>query len=204
MSTYSRVEDLIAQAVSGDRNALEQLLLNYHDRLADYVRSQFPPLLQGVSEVEDVLHKAYVKVFRGIATFEGRTEETFYAWLRTVARNQLADDVKHRRRERRAPQQPQDGQHSWVVTLSEWVVGKSVTPSRKAARQEAIRAIQVALAALPEDYRQAIWLRYMQGLSLEEAAKRMGRSPDSVRGLCARARQKLRAMMGHASSYLSG
>jgi RNA polymerase sigma-70 factor (ECF subfamily) len=84
--------------------------------------------------------------------------------------------------------------------LSDWVAGESSTPSRKVSRKEAIRAVQVALASLPEAHRQALWLRYMQGLSLEESAKRMGRSPDAVRGLCDRAKQKLRAVLSQTSS----
>ena len=208
MSSDSFGEELISDAVAGDRIALEQILLAHHDRLAAYIRRQFPPALQGIAEVEDILHKTYVKVFAGIASCEGRTKRAFYGWLRTIARNQLADDLKHRMYERRVGRghrfRGRADSDSWVLDLSERLAGRNETPSREAARHEAVRAMQVALAALREDYRQAIWLRYMQGLSIERTAKVMDRTPDSVRGLCARARRKLRDILGRASSYSVG
>jgi RNA polymerase sigma-70 factor (ECF subfamily) len=202
--TGSPQEALIEKAVAGDRPALEQLLLAHHDPLAAYIRLRLCRRLSSVSDDEDILHKTYVKAFRGIASFAGRSGESFSAWLRTIARHQIADDLKRRRNERRSPERPKEGGSSWILDLRERVVDRTDTPSKEVARREAVRAMQVALAALPDSHRQAIWLRYLQGLSLEESAKRMGRSLDSVRGLCARGRQRLREILGRASAYLSG
>ena len=68
---------------------------------------------------------------------------------------------------------------------------------------EAIQAIQVAIASLPDDYREAIHLKYMEGRSLEEVATQMNRSPGAVRGLIDRAKQKMRAAMGRSSRWFS-
>jgi len=207
MPRNSSKQFLVAEAVAGGRLALEQLLLAYHDRLARHLAKHFPEQLQGLVDIEDILHKTYVKAFRSIGTLEGRSEHVFYAWLKKIARNQLSDDLKRRRRERlsgkRRRRRATDSQGSWVLDLTERVAGDSSTPSKCAVRHEAVRAMQIAVATLPEDYRQAVWLHYLRGLSLEETAKKMGRSKGAVRGLCYRAKRELREVLGRASSYIT-
>jgi RNA polymerase sigma-70 factor (ECF subfamily) len=79
----------------------------------------------------------------------------------------------------------------------------SHTPSRSAAKHEGIEAVQVAMAGLPEDYREAIRLRYLEQKSVEEVAAAMGRSAAAIRGLLDRAKKKMRAAMGRSSLYFS-
>jgi len=207
MSPAPSQETLIAQAAAGDRIALEQLLLEYHDRLGRHVARQFPDQLKATVDVEDILHQTYVRVFRAIGSFEARSEHAFYGWLKTIASNQLRDAAR-RHRHRRTVARPRSGpagggQQSWVVNMADWAAADTKTPSRSVARREAVAAMQVALASLSEGHRQAIRLRYLEGRSLEEAAAILGCTPDAVRGLCHRAKKKLREALGRASLYLS-
>lgn len=206
MAAVEREEELIALAVAGDRLALEQLLLAYHDRLAYYIAAQLPANLQGLIDVDDILHRTYVKAFRAIGSFEQRFPSGFHAWLKTIATHQLYDAAKSRGRERLAGDLApgNDSQASHMAPLVERAAGRGDTPSRGAARGEAVRNVHAALAALPDDYRQAVQLRYLQGLSLEETAQLMDRSPDAVRGLCHRAKKKLCELLGRPSLYFSG
>lgn len=207
MSPAPSQQSLIEQAAAGDRVALEQLLLHYHDRLARHVARHFPDELKGVLDTEDILHQTYVRVFRAIGTFEARSEHAFYAWLKTIATNQLRDAGRRRRRERPAGGRrcgPAGGDpQSWVVDMADRAAADTKTPSRNVARREAVAAMQVALASLSEGHRQAIRLRYLEGRSLEETAAILGCTPDAVRGLCHRAKKKLREALGRASLYLS-
>jgi RNA polymerase sigma-70 factor (ECF subfamily) len=75
------------------------------------------------------------------------------------------------------------------------------TPSQSLARKEAVRAVQVAMAGLPEDYREAVRLRFLEGRSVEGVAAEMHRSPGAVRGLIDRAKRAMRETMGRASHY---
>jgi RNA polymerase sigma-70 factor (ECF subfamily) len=208
MAAVVREDELIAQAVAGDRIALQQLLLTYHDRLACHIAGRFPANLNGLIDVDDVLHRTYVKVFRTIAAFEQRSPQSFYAWLKTIVTHQLYDVAKSRGRERlvadRAPEARDASQASRMAPLVERLAEDRDTPSRGAARGEAVRNVQAALASLPDDYRQAVQLRYLQGLSLEETAQVMDRSPDAVRGLCHRAKKRLCELLGRPSFYFSG
>jgi RNA polymerase sigma-70 factor (ECF subfamily) len=66
------------------------------------------------------------------------------------------------------------------------------TPSHSALRRERGVLLANALAKLPEDYREAIVLRYLEDLSFPEIAERMRRSVDSVRKLWTRGLAQLR------------
>ena len=56
-----------------------------------------------------------------------------------------------------------------------------------------------ALGQLPDDYREVLILRHLEGLSFPEVARRMGRTVDSVKKLWARALARLRQLLGGAS-----
>ena len=64
-------------------------------------------------------------------------------------------------------------------------------------------AIQVGVASLPDDQREAIRLRYLQGLTTQAAADQMERTPEAVRGLVSRAKQSLRTVLGNSSRWFS-
>ena len=112
---------------------------------------------------------------------------------------------KRRYRERRAKQSDKETNTgaSIAATLVERVARDDNSVSRPARMREAVSAMQIALASLPDDYRQAIRLRYVEGRTLAEVAKSVGRSEDATRGLLHRAKRKLRDAMGRASAYLS-
>jgi RNA polymerase sigma-70 factor (ECF subfamily) len=79
----------------------------------------------------------------------------------------------------------------------------SRTPSASAAGHEAVSAIQSALELLPADYREALQLRYIEGLPMAEVAARLKRTEGAVQMLCQRALKQLAARMGSASRFLS-
>ena len=85
-----------------------------------------------------------------------------------------------------------------VAELVNLLSGGSHTPSRSVAGHE---AVQNAIGELPEEYRQAVQLRLLEGKSLDETAQLMNRGPRVVQGLSDRAKKKMRAALGHLSMY---
>jgi RNA polymerase sigma-70 factor (ECF subfamily) len=69
------------------------------------------------------------------------------------------------------------------------------SPSQQADRHEQEVLLADVLARLPEDYREVIILRHLEGLAHEDIARRLGRSPGSVRMLWVRALARLREEM---------
>ena len=200
--------ELITKAVSGDRPALERLLLDHCERLSRHVGRKMPPSVRSVLGVEDVLQETFAQAFRDVRDFEPRSSECFFAWLRIIAEHRLQDAVRALKRKKRGGDlrrvhKATDPRASSVADLAEMLSAGGRTPARSIARREAVRAVQLVIAGLPDDYQQAIRLRYFEGKSLTETAAAMDPSPGAVRGLIDRAKEKMRAALGRASLYLS-
>jgi RNA polymerase sigma-70 factor, ECF subfamily len=206
MSAEASEDELLARAVSGDRDATGRILWLHYDRLARYVGSRIPDSLCRNIDPEDVLSQTFVDVWQHIGGFQPLGPDAFYAWLRTIATRKLLDEIKMHRRAKRGGGkqlvQGPAGEGSSFPCLLDLVAGDDTTPSRRAARREAERALRVALAGLEEHYQQVLRLRYLQALAVADVAARMGRSEGAVLMLCQRALKKLRAAMGNASDYL--
>jgi RNA polymerase sigma-70 factor (ECF subfamily) len=198
----------MVRAVGGDSDASAELLFEYHDRLRSSLAGKVAADLQSVVEEDDILQDAYCEAFRSIRTFQPKSDRAFFRWLETIAEHQLIDMARTQRAKKRGGEHRKSsntapgGDESYVDLFNQ-LSGGSSTPSRIVAREEAVKALKVQLASLPEDYRQAILLREIEGLSRQEVARRMGRSEDEVRGLLYRARNQLRNAMGNSSLWFS-
>jgi RNA polymerase sigma-70 factor, ECF subfamily len=197
---------LVAAAITGDRVALERLLLAHYDGLARQVAARLPARLQSTQAVEDILQLTFCQAFRDVGRFEQRDDATFANWLAQIAENRLLDAIKQHDAQKRGGGVPhltdETRDESRAVSLWNWVASQDPSPSSIVARDEALHALNVALASLPSDQREAIRLRLLEGKSLEEAAAALGRTPDAVRGLVHRGKVQLQAAMGRASQWI--
>jgi RNA polymerase sigma-70 factor (ECF subfamily) len=87
-----------------------------------------------------------------------------------------------------------------TVRLETLLAAEIESPSSGALRREREIQLANALSELPDDYRDIIMLRHIQGLSFEEVAARMDRSSGAVRMLWLRALKRLRELLENRSS----
>ena len=92
----------------------------------------------------------------------------------------------------------QDGLDRSSCLLECGLVAPASSPSQQATRREQAALLADALARLPDDYREALVLRHLEGLTFPEVARRTGRSLDSVEKLWLRALARLRQEFGGA------
>jgi RNA polymerase sigma-70 factor (ECF subfamily) len=208
MSAGNKKQQLIDKAVSGDRAAREELLVGYGSRLSSYFSQRLPSTLRDFLSADDLLQETYVQAIQGISEFEGITEPSVWAWLKTIAENQIrnalkAQHAKKRGGDRQRAARPVDAHSSSLVELVEMLADGDPTPGRAAMRVEAIHAVQLAIAGLPEEQRKAIMLHYLGGDTVVETAVQLGCTPGAVRALIGRARQKLRHALRRSSLWLS-
>jgi len=207
MPSNASEDELIPRAVTGDSHALEALLMLHYERLHARVARRLPASMRGVCSAEDVLQQTLVAACRDLAKFEPRGDDSFYRWLCTIAEFRLLNAINaHRAAKRGGGQAPAGAPGTWTHSpdaLLGMLAGGDGTPSRFASRREAAGAIQVALAAIKDEYRQAIELRYLQGRSPAEVGEIMDRTPHAVHNLCHRGLRELEVALGRASRYLT-
>lgn len=208
MSSTEIPQELIQQAKDGDRIALERLLVSYADSLSKHIARRLPTDVRSRISVEDVTQLAMTQAFLKIQHLRETTPKAFTAWLKAIGELTLMGMVKSERRQKRGGEfrrvgQVRSGDTGSLVDLIGELPGDASTASQRVARHEALAALQVSIASLDEDQRQAIQLNLIQGKSIEDTAAEMGRTPAAVRGLVYRAKQNLADAMGRASNWLS-
>ena len=192
---------LVERAVAGDQAALERLLIRHHGALAAQLRPRLPEALRATIAVEDVLQEAYVLVFERISTFQPRGIRAFGSWLATIADHCLTDAIRAELAAKRGGgfNRMDVSPRTATGSVVEWLDRLAVhlrTPSQSAQEREALLRVQSAMADLNEDYREALRLRYLEGLSVADAADRMGRTEGAVCLLCHRGLKRMQEALG--------
>jgi RNA polymerase sigma-70 factor, ECF subfamily len=194
--------EAIEEAVSGDMKSLARVLRAVTPRLQQYVQRHFPPELGGSVEPADVLQDVCFEACRLISGFRPRGEDSFYRWLVTIARHRLVDLLRVHRTRVKLGRAWTDTTGDPVANLLEELAVYKRTPSRSAASHELMRTIEEAIGRLSTEHRQAVTLRHIEGLTVSETARQMGRSEEAVYWLTCRALQALRADLQSASDHL--
>jgi RNA polymerase sigma-70 factor (ECF subfamily) len=169
---------------AGDAEALGEL----YDRYAPAALATALRVLGNRDEAEDVVHDAYVAVWRKIDRFDAE-RGSLRAWLMTVVRNRAIDRV----RGRRVGIDVEDADERSLLRT-----GPNPTLEAALARSSA-GDVRAALAELPEDQRRAVELAYFEGYTYREVAEMTGVPPGTASGRLRLALSKLRETL-HGTS----
>lgn len=186
---------------------LEILLLQRAERLHDSVRKRIPSKLRSVISPEDVLQDVWIAAFRTFSVFQNDRPDAFDRWLNALATRKLLDALRRQARLKRGGAEKfatAAHSESSFLALIEKVAGDQTTPSSQGAKREATHAVQIALARLPDVYREAITLRYLRACSITEIASYMNKTPAAVHSLLHRGLRMLAELLGPPGQFLSG
>lgn len=194
---------LLNLARAGEAAALGQLLELYSNYLELLARLQISRRLRSKIDAADIVQETFLEAHAGFAQFRGTTEAELAGWLRqilisnvlSVARRYYGTQRRDVRLERELAYELEQSSR----VLDQGLIAPQSSPSQQAARREQAVLLADALKRLPEDYREAIVLRQLEGLSFPEVAERMDRSLDSVKKLWMRALTRLRQELETAS-----
>jgi RNA polymerase sigma-70 factor (ECF subfamily) len=193
-------DHLQALARAGDEAALGALLERYRPYLTLLARLQIGRRLQGKADPTDMVQETFLEATRNFAHYRGGSEPELSAWLRQILATRLARLARHyfgtQARDVRLERDLADDLDRSSRALDGGLVADQSTPSQRASRREQAVMLADALATLPDDYREVIILRHLEGLTFPEVARRMGRSLDSVEKLWARALPRLQKALG--------
>lgn len=168
------------------------------DYLIQLAQRRISPRLRGKVDASDIVQQAFLQAHERRRQYRGGTEGERLAWLRAILLNALAaaarrfgaqtrDSVRERSLER-----PLDRSEA---AEGGGLAADQTSPSERVIRTEGLARLALAMARLPEDQRRAVELHYLGGLSVGDAAERLGRSRSAAVGLIFRGLKRLREVL---------
>ena len=142
------------------------------------------------ADAEDLVQETYLKAFRAADSFEAGTN--LRAWLFTILHNSARNRARDRARDTVAVDSEAVERAADIQSA-----GGSVTPETLLLRQTLGPELQAAIDALPEAFRQAVWLRDVEEFSYAEIAKMLEVPAGTVMSRISRGRQMLFDRLHH-------
>ena len=176
---------LVERAVAGDQKAFELLVIKYQRRIQRLIGR----MVRDVDLVEDIAQETFIRAYRALGQFRG--EAQFYTWLYRIAVNTAKKALMDLKRNPTVSENAYKTSDDDETSPLENELTSSETPDAVLASKEIAQIINTAMDALPEELRQAITLREIEGLSYEEISEAMGCPIGTVRSRIFRARETI-------------
>jgi RNA polymerase sigma-70 factor (ECF subfamily) len=195
-------EELVRRVRSGDDAAARELFDRHLPALRAKAQARLPSSVRAKVGASDVVQEAWLSAFLALGDFEEKGDGSFAAWVRRIVERKVSDEVRrHARVKKRSAQREvrfgTKAQHLEPDLLEP-------TPSQVVGDAERADSLRAAVAGLDPDHATVIRLVHEEGLTLVDAGRRMGRSPDATRMLYGRAMQRLAERLPQQGTEPSG
>lgn len=197
-------DDLAERVKAGDRDALAAYIAQHAPQLTAFIEKRMSDGLRRKVEAADILQDLTASALHSIADVQLGDREPF-GWLCQQAERRIIDAHRHHfgAQKRSAGREvyldaPMGGEGGGIADL---LAASLTTPSAAYSRQQKEFHMLHALAELPEDNREALRMRYVEGLPSKEIAERLGRTDGAVRVLLTRSLQKLQEVLSRNSDF---
>ena len=187
METDNNDLELVRRVQAGDKQAFNLLVKKYQFRIRHLVGR----FVRDPAEQEDIVQEAFIKAYRAMTRFRG--DSAFYTWLYRIAVNTAKNHLVASGR--RPPGQDVDVDDVMQVGGTDKLV-ETNSPERILQNDELVDAIKRAISDLPDELREAIQLRELDGLSYEDIASVMSCPIGTVRSRIFRAREAIEQVIG--------
>ncbi len=177
------LEELVVLSQQNDFKALEELIR----REQKNVYAAFSYLSSKKENVSDLTQEALLRVAKNIQNL--KNPKLFKSWLNQIITNLFYDEL--RKSQRKPDTISIDDETDDILSIKQQLPDKKSKPHEKCITSELEKMIKLAIQELPDQFRIAIILRELQGLSYEEIAQATHSSIGTVKSRIARARTKL-------------
>lgn len=189
----NRDEELrvIREVLAGRTDRFEALVLAHQKGIYNLCLR----MLGNEQDALDASQEAFFRAYRSLASFRG--DSRFSIWLYRLASNVCLDMLRKRPAAPPLSLETEDGEPLPIPD-------RQPSPQEELERKELREAVVNALRELPPDFRQAVVLRDVNGLSYDEIGRVMALEPGTVKSRIFRARKKLAAKLmrdGNFSGY---
>jgi len=175
--------ELMRRTAAGEERAFEELIERHQSRVIGTVAK----MLGDASAAEDLAQQVFIRVWQSAPRYAATAK--FTTWLMTITRNLVFNETRRRGRARFFPMEHEDGSPREIPDAI------SLEPGRNLEEKELQKAIEEAVASLPEQQRLALILRRYEGMDYEEIADVLETTIPSVKSLLFRAREALRSRL---------
>lgn len=195
------LSDLLKRCRAGEPAAREELFERYRPYLNLLARGQLGRHLRKKCDPSDLVQETLLEAHRDFGAFQGAREAELLAWLRRILAHNLCNEARRYAALQRdasrevSLEQMRQGLDQSSLTLGRCLADGGPSPSSIAARGDAEVKLASLLSELPEDYQTVLLLRVLEGMSTEEVAERMERTPGAIRMLQMRALTALRGLI---------
>ena len=187
--------ELVRQAAHGSTAAFEQLVLTYQTQVYNLA-------LRMAGNQEDALdlsQEAFLKAWRGLSSY--RFDSAFSTWLYRLTSNVCIDFLRRQKKQKSIPLQFTDEDNEErELSVPDPAPGPEEALLARSEREQ----VALALSRLEPEYREALTLRVINGLSYTEIAQILGIREGTVKSRIARAREKMRAAMQKSGNKPTG
>lgn len=172
------------------------------EKYRGYIRllldTQIDPRLRGKVDLSGVVQQTLWEAYRDKGLQQSSTAEQTL-WLRRVLANNLADEVRKYRSNKRDVGRELAMNFTDDMSLDRiaYLVANDSSPSAPARREESALLLAAAMDRLPSAQREALVLQHWHGCTLAEIATHLGRTRMAVAGLLKRGLQQLREDVGN-------
>jgi RNA polymerase sigma-70 factor (ECF subfamily) len=189
---------LLEQARQGDREALGRLLEAQRAALHRLAERQLVGRIAVRVDASDIIQQTFLEAHRSFQQFAGANARELAAWLQRIMDHKVAGAIRdhallQKRNVRR--DRSMDDSHGGMASLKQQLDAGLSSPSQKAIRGEEAQRLAQALTVLPDDQREAVRLRHLEGWALADIARHLGRSSAATAGLIKRGMQVLRRQL---------
>ena len=178
---------LVERTLAGDQKAFELLVVKYQRRIQRLIGR----MVRDVDLVDDIAQESFIRAYRALHQFRGDAQ--FYTWLYRIAVNTAKKALMELKRDPTISEGflKNDDDDETYSSGNELIDDE--TPETLLAAKEIADAVNQSLKDLPEDLRQALSLREIEGLTYEEIATVMDCPIGTVRSRIFRAREVISA-----------
>ena len=179
------IEELVILSQQSDFKALEELIR----RVQRDIFTTFSYLNKKRENVADLTQEALLKIAKNIHTL--KNPKLFKSWSNQIVTNLFYDELRKIQRLPDIISIDDEGDEKSAITIKFQIPDKRCKPHEKCMSSELEKVIKDAIQQLPEQFRIAIVLRELQGLTYEEIANVTNTNVGTVKSRIARARVKL-------------
>ncbi len=177
-------EKAVARFLGGDPTGFDQIVRHYSGMVFSLAAR-----LVGPWEAEEVVQETFLRAFRGLGSFRG--EASLKTWLYTIALNRARARQGTLARMRKVFATPRANAEDDQPWPGDEAPDPSASPEEQAVAVEQRAALRKAIRNLPEEFRHAVILRDLEGLSYDDIARVLKVPIGTVRSRIARGRAAL-------------